>query len=451
MDLHHSRAFTRRHFLGTGLTLASASVALPAFIQRSAFGLPMAAPGMSSIPGVNEGNILVILQLSGGNDGLNTVVPHGDDNYYRKRPGIGIGAERVLTLRKNDPVGLHPSLAPFKELHDNGLLTVVQGVGYPNPNRSHFKSMDIWHTADTTGTGDGWLGRYFDAECCGYGKGESGTPDGSTPLRAPSASSGTGEMQGQPGIAIGREAPLAMQGRKAKPISFETPDLFRWTGEDVHESLAGPYGEITQHGVRDGVSPDSAAGFLMRTALDAQVSSDLIRRAVRQTPLAQYPGNALGRDMAMVASMIRAGLSTRVYYVSLGGFDTHAGQGNQNGRHAQLLDTFATALRAFYQDLKASENDRRVLTMVFSEFGRRVAQNASGGTDHGTAAPMFLLGPMVKPGLVGSHPPLADLDEGDLKYQIDFRGVYATILEDWLSADSRAILEASYRRVAVLA
>ena len=444
MDLHNSQAFTRRHFLSTGLTLASASVALPAFLQRSAFGLPMAAPGLGSIPGVNEDNILVVLQLGGGNDGLNTVIPYGDDNYYRKRPGIGVSAGRVHQLGRNSGIGLHPALVTFKGLYDDGMLTVVQGVGYPNPNRSHFKSMDIWHTADTSGTGEGWLGKYFDAECCGYGKGESGTPDGSL------AKAG-GEMQGQPGIAIGRDAPLAMQGRAAAPISFETPDLFRWTGEDVHESLAAPYSEITQHGVREGVAPDSTAGFLMRTTLDAQVSSDLIRKAVRQQPLAQYPGNALGRDLAMVASMIRAGLNTRVYYVSLGGFDTHAGQGNQNGRHAQLLQTFGTALRAFYQDLKASENDGRVLTMVFSEFGRRVAQNASGGTDHGTAAPMFLLGPMVNAGVVGNHPSLTDLDNGDLKFQIDFRSVYATILEDWLSADSRAILESSYRKADVLA
>jgi uncharacterized protein (DUF1501 family) len=442
MDLHNAHAFTRRQFLGNGLTLASASVALPAFIQRSAFGLPTAAPGMSSIPGVNEDNIVVILQLGGGNDGLNTVVPFGDDNYYRKRPGINLAANRVLQLTKNDSVGLHPSLAAFKELYDEGMLGIVQGIGYPNPNRSHFKSMDIWHTADTTGTGEGWLGKYFDAECCGYGQGESGTADGSQ---------AQGEMQGQPGIAIGRDSPLAMQGRKAKPISFETPDLFRWTGEDIHESLAKPYASITQHGVREGIDSDSTAGFLMRTTLDAQVSSDLIRNAVRQQPLAQYPGNALGRDMAMVASMIRAGLNTRVYYVSLGGFDTHAGQGNQNGRHAQLLQTFATAIRAFYKDLSASENDGRVLTMVFSEFGRRVAQNASGGTDHGTAAPMFLAGPMVRPGLIGDHPSLTDLDNGDLKYKIDFRSVYATILEDWLGADSKTILEKGYRKLPVLA
>lgn len=442
MDLHNANAYTRRHFLGTGLTLASASVALPAFIQRSAFGLPTAAGGLSSIAGANEDRILVVLQLGGGNDGLNNVVPFRDDNYYRRRPGIGIPADNTLKLDRNADIALHPGLEAFKALYDDGLLSIIQGVGYPNPNRSHFKSMDIWHTADTSGTGDGWLGRYVDAECCGYGKGESGTPDGPAP---------GSEVSGQPTIAIGREAPLAMQGRKAKPVSFETPDLFRWTGKDVHESLAEPYSSLTAHGVREGVEPDSAAGFLMRTALDAQVSSDLIRKAVRQSPQARYPGNALGRDLAMVASMIRAGLKTRVYYVSLGGFDTHAGQGGSNGRHAQLLQTYSGAVRAFYQDLKASENDGRVMTMVFSEFGRRVAQNASGGTDHGTAAPMFLVGPMVNPGIVGGHPSLSDLDDGDLKYKIDFRSVYASILEDWLGADSKPILEKSYRKLPVLA
>lgn len=454
MTLPEPTAFTRRQFLHSGLALASASVALPAFLQRSAFGLPVAAAGMTSIPGVDQNRILVVVQLSGGNDGLNTVVPFGLDEYYRRRPGIGVSQAQTLRLdqKSDEGVGLHPSLAPFKELYDEGMLSVIQGVGYPNPNRSHFQSMDIWQTADTSGTGEGWLGKYFDAECCGYGKGESGTPDGSSPPRAAGADPGAAaQVSNQPGIAIGREAPLAMQGRKIKPISFETPDLFRWTGEDVHEALAAPYGEITQRGAPEGVAEDSPAAFLMRTALDAQVSSDLIRRAVRQQPLAQYPGGALARDLAMVASMIRAGLSTRVYYVSLGGFDTHAGQGNQNGRHAQLLATLSQSLRAFYRDLRASENDARVLTMVFSEFGRRVAQNASGGTDHGTAAPMFLLGPMVRAGLIGSHPSLSDLDEGDLKHLIDFRSVYAGILEDWLSADSAAILEQSYRKLPVLA
>ena len=433
MPLPDPAAFTRRQFLQSGLVMASAAATLPAFLQRSAFGLPMPAPGLSSIPGVPEDHILVVLQLSGGNDGLNTVVPFGEDEYYRRRQGIAITQQQAIRLdTRAGGIGLHPALAPLKEMYDEGLAAIVQGVGYPNPNRSHFKSMDVWHTADTSGTGDGWIGRYYDSQCCGYGKGESGTPEQT-------------QTNPQPGIAIGRSAPLAMQGRRLQPIAFETPNLFRWTGEDVHESLQEPYRAITTAGVPEGADADSQASFLMRTALDAQVSSDLIRRAVAQRPLVRYPGSGLARNLAMIASMIRAGLKTRVYYCDLGGFDTHAGQGGANGQHANLLRTFAEAVRAFYADLKAQENDKRVMTMVFSEFGRRVGQNASGGTDHGTAAPMFVFGPMVRAGLHGEHPSMRDLDDGDLKFRIDFRQVYATVLERWMGAPSKEILEGNYR------
>jgi uncharacterized protein (DUF1501 family) len=439
MDLHNSTAFTRRQFLAQGLTLASAAATIPWFLNSSAFGLPMPAAGLSSIPGVPEDHVLVVIQLSGGNDGLNTVVPYGLDAYYRVRPAIGIPAQNVLKL--DSGIGLHPQLGGIKEMYDSGMCSIVQGVGYPNPNRSHFKSMDIWHTADTSATGNGWLGRYFDAECCGYGKGESGSPE-----------AGAGRAAGphMPGIAVGRSAPLAMQGQQIKPISFETEELFRWTGQDIHPALVDPYQKITSRPVPEGANLGSSASFLMRTALDAQVASDLIRKAVRLRPGAQYPGSELGRQLAMVAAMIRAGLPTRVYYVQLGGFDTHAGQGGASGRHAQLLGQLAGAVKAFYQDLKTSENAERVMTMSFSEFGRRVGQNASQGTDHGTAAPMMLFGPMVRPGLIGEHPSLTDLDEGDLKYRIDFRSVYAGILEGWLKADSKKILEGHYRPLPVL-
>jgi uncharacterized protein (DUF1501 family) len=448
MDLHNASAFTRRQFLTRGITLASAAATIPWFLNQSAFGLPIPALGLSSIPGVPEDHVLVVIQLSGGNDGLNMVVPYGMDQYYKARPGIGIPAPNVLKLNDSAGVGLHPQMTGIKDLYDNGLCTIVQGVGYPNPNRSHFKSMDIWQTADTTATGNGWLGRYFDAECCGYGKGESGRPE-KTRAGAPAEKTPDGTPN-MPGIAIGRAAPLAMQGQQIKPISFETEELFRWTGQDIHEALVDPYTKIAQRPVPAGIDPDSSAAFLMRTALDAQVASDLIRKAVRLRPQAQYPGNELGRQLAMVASMIRAGLPTRVYYVQLGGFDTHAGQGGASGRHGNLLGQLASGIKAFYQDLKLSEHDGRVLTMSFSEFGRRVGQNASQGTDHGTAAPMMLFGPMVRPGLVGDHPSLTDLDEGDLKYRIDFRSVYAGILEGWMKADSKKILEAPYRPLPVI-
>jgi uncharacterized protein (DUF1501 family) len=255
-------------------------------------------------------------------------------------------------------------------------------------------------------------------------------------------------IDSMPGIAIGRTAPLAMEGQRIKPIAFENEDMFRWIGQDVHKALVDPYDQIQRRGTAS--EADTNATFLMRTALDAQISSDLIRKAVRNRPLVQYPGGELARQLSMVASMIRAGLPTRVYYVQLGGFDTHAGQGGANGRQAGLLGQLAQGVKAFYQDLKAQENDARVLTMSFSEFGRRVSQNASQGTDHGTAAPMFLFGPMVKPGVVGDHPSLTDLDEGDLKHRIDFRSVYAGILEGWLKADSRKILEGEFRAVPVV-
>jgi uncharacterized protein (DUF1501 family) len=441
MSLHHdpshAQAWTRRSFMGRSLTLASAAMTIPQFLQASALGLPMPELGLSSMPGVPEDHALVVVQLGGGNDGLNTVVPFRFDEYYEARPAINIPKNAVLTLDSRSEVGLHPALEGVKSLYDEGLCGIVQGVGYPNPNRSHFQSMDIWHTADTSATGTGWIGRYLDSACCGYGKGESGRPEDQT------------QREPMPAVAIGRNAPLAMQGGQIAPVAFETADLFRWTGEDIHGSLVEPYRTLTTRGrAEDGAHPN--ADFLMRTALDAQVSSDLIRKAVSQAPLVSYPGSPLARQLQMVAAMIRAGLKTRVYYVSLGGFDTHAGQGSVNGGHANLLRQFAEAMRAFYNDLKRQENDGRVLTMCFSEFGRRVSQNASGGTDHGTAAPMFFFGPMVRRGVIGEHPSLRDLDSGDLKFRVDFRSVYAGVLKQWLQADDRAILKGSYRAAEVV-
>lgn len=435
MDIHNSSAFTRRAFLGRGLTLASATLAAPAFLQNTALALPHPLAGLSSMAGVPEDHVLVVVQLGGGNDGLNTVIPYADELYYKARPGIGVARDRVLKLGKNGYVGLHPSMTGMKALYDDGLLGVIQGVGYPNPDRSHFKSMDIWQTGDTSGTGTGWLGRYADSECCGFGAGESGRAE---PLP-------------QALVAIGGEAPLATQGQMSKPVAFQNADLFRWTGKEVHRSLEDPYNKITRQGFVEGVEEDSNAGFLMRTALDAQISSDQIRAAVAKAPLVNYPqGNDLARQLQMVAAMIRAGLKTRVYYVSMGGYDTHAGQGGENGRHAQLLGQFSNAVKAFYDDLKAQENDKRVLTMSFSEFGRRVYQNASQGTDHGTASQMFLVGPMVRAGVLNDHPSLSDLDNGDLKYTTDFRRVYAGILDGWLKADSKKILEGTYKPVQVV-
>lgn len=419
-SLNDLSAFTRRKFLSTGL-LVSAAATMPSFITRSASALTSAA-GLSSIPGVPDERVLVVVQLAGGNDGLNTVVPFGETAYYKARTSIAIPESSVLKLGSGLNVGLHPNLSGFKSLFDEGQLSIIQGVGYPNPNRSHFKSMDVWHTAETTGTGNGWLGRYFDNECCGQDSSGKKTPE-------PMA-----------GICLTKESPIAMQGQFSNPIGFDSPDLFRWIGTGVDKKLEGPYDKINRRGLPVGMDPNSSEAFLMRTALDAQLSSDLIRKAVANKPRTSFPANELGKQLAMVSSMIKAGLKTRVYYVNFSGFDTHSGQGGANGRHANLMQSVGSSVAAFYNDLKAQGNDSRVLTMVFSEFGRRVAQNASGGTDHGAAAPMFLVGPMVKPGVLGNHPSLTDLDAGDLKYQADFREVYAGVLANWLKADSTKVL-----------
>lgn len=424
-------AFTRRLFLKQGMTLVSAAATVPLFLQKSAYGMMLPFGSLtSSQPGVPQDRVLVVVQLGGGNDGLNTVVPFGSPLYYNARPALAIpspdrGTSQnpgALPIDDVQGVGLHPNMAPFKDLMDRGVASIVQGVGYPNPNRSHFTSMDIWHTANTDASGVGWIGKYFDCSC-------NGTP-------VPQGS-----------VSIGRTAPLAMIGEIQKPISFETPDLFRWLGKDLHTSLDAPYEEINRVGVLGNVEADSQKAFLMRTALDAQIASDKIRDAVAKTPLVQYPQTNLGRQLQMVGAMIRAELPTRVYYVSIGGFDTHA---NQAGAHANLLAQTAGALNAFHGDMTAQGNGSRVLTMVFSEFGRRVSQNASGGTDHGTAAPMYLVGDMVRPGLLGDHPALNDLDQGDLKYQVDFRCIYAAILEDWMGANSVDILGQQFKKAKVI-
>jgi len=414
--------FTRRAFLQTGLTLLSSAATVPAFISRSALGLspdPSLLVSLTSLAGVPQDRILVVIQLAGGNDGLNTVVPYGMDAYYRARPAIAIQKNNVLRLSGSEDLGMHPSLGPMKDLYDQGLLSLVQGVGYPNPNRSHFTSTDIWSSGDPLRpNGTGWIGRYFDCTC-------KGSPD-------PAG-----------GIALGRNAPHAMLGDSFKPVSFETPDLFRWLGGDVDPGLETRYESLLHSGAADvdravgAHSPEGQLDFLTRTALDARAASAAIRKAVEVDPLVQYPGNPLAPQLRMVAAMIRAGLPTRVYYVTLGGFDTHSAQ---PGTHANLLSSLASSLKAFYEDLKKQGNDARVLTMTFSEFGRRVGQNASNGTDHGTAAPMFLAGPMVRPGVIGNHPSLTDLDEGDLKYALDFRSVYAGILQDWLKSPIEPVL-----------
>jgi uncharacterized protein (DUF1501 family) len=259
-------------------------------------------------------------------------------------------------------------------------------------------------------------------------------------------------------VAIGNEAPAAFRNARSVGVALDDPERFRWLAgaegaEDLFRELNQPAasGKLSRAAMlgRPGAAPDSALDFLQRTALNARVSSDRIREVARSyRPTTDYPpAGPLSRSLQLIAAMVAGNLGTRIYFASLGGFDTHAGQ---RGRHAGLLTQLGSSVRAFYQDLKAQGNADRVLVMTFSEFGRRVAQNGSGGTDHGTAAPLFLFGNPVKPGVYGTSPSLTDLDRGDLKFGTDFRCVYATILEKWLGADSRAVLNGAFPTLACL-
>jgi len=410
--------------------LASFAATLPHFIQESALG--MLAPDGSatgSRPGIPDERILVIVQLSGGNDGLNTVIPYGDREYHAARPSLSLGEPgkaknggAALELDRDRGIGLHPNLTGLKELHDDGRLAVVAGVGYPNPNRSHFASMDIWQSGRPEGKGTGWLGRYVDATC-------------------------NGNPAADVAVSVGRTAPLAMLGRTSRPIAFESADLFRWLGADAGGQMDAEYQRMVRAGELKDVAAGSQESFLMRTALDAQVTSDRIRAAVKKAPLARYPGSAVAKQLQTVAAMIRDGMKTRVYYVSMGGFDTHA---NQPNSHGNLMRQLGDAMLAFQNDLKAQGNDGRVMTMCFSEFGRRVRQNASNGTDHGTAGPVFVVGPNVNPGLQGKYPSLTDLDGGDLKFTTDFRGVYQELLGKWMKAPTREVLGGTYQAPSIV-
>jgi uncharacterized protein (DUF1501 family) len=417
-----SDAYSRRLFMQQGMAFLSMATTVPLFMQRSAEGVMLPVGSLvSSQAGVPEDHTLVVIQLAGGNDGLNTVIPYGDRAYYNSRPQLAINKSDAIQIPGADGYGLHPNLTGLLELLDNGQAGIIQGVGYPNPNRSHFTSTDIWHTGNHNGQGYGWLGKYFDNTCAG-----KPNPKGS--------------------IAIGNKAPLALHGKTQKAVNFETEELFRWAGGTVDDALKKPYDVINRKEV-EAKENDSQLDFLVRTSLDAQVSSDRIRAAVSKQPLLNYPDGQLSQQLQLIASMIRADLPTRVYYASLGGFDTHA---NQLNSHANLMRQVGDALNAFQKDLKKQGNTGKVMTMVFSEFGRRVAENGSSGTDHGTAAPMFLIGDNVQNGLLGKHPSLTNLDQGDLKFNTDFREVYAAVLENWMGADSKAILGKKYTNANVL-
>lgn len=435
---------TRREFLRSTMLGTALSWTVPTFLAHTFSSLHAnAADRATQAVTGKDSTILVILQMAGGNDGLNTVVPYTNDFYHKARPRLALPAKEILKI--DDEIGLHKSLTGFKDLFDAGHLSIIQGVGYPNPNRSHFRSTEIWQTASDSERFEkyGWLGRYFDNTCSGC-----------DPTIA---------------ITLGRQMPQAFAAKNPKGICFDNPGNYRFQkadkpGPDEMDTIEESFRRLNEpdetqmenSGGTIGAISGAAANvgspldFIERTALDAQVSSDkVLAIANRVQSKASYPTSQLANSLKLVAKLIGGGLPTRVFYVSQGGYDTHT---NQTGSHERLLKDLGDAVKAFMADLKAQGNSERVLLMTFSEFGRRVGENASAGTDHGAAAPMFLVGEKVKSGVVGRHPSLApkDLRQGDIQFTVDFRNVYATVLERWLNTQSQPVLGKKFAPLAIL-
>ena len=434
---------TRRDFLRSTVLGASATWTVPMFIERTFGQLHQGSRDLATQANTGKDDtILIVLQLAGGNDGLNTLVPFADDAYHKARPRIAKSEKQIIKL--NDHVGLNNSMPFLGSMFNDGKLGIVQGVGYPNPNRSHFVSTSIWETADPSNrSATGWLGRYFDNAC---------------PGADPTV-----------GISFNKTQPESFGATKNPGICLNSPELYRWIhggGEkaqaeqffselnqpanalDAEDDTPSDGGSIAMPGGGKigGITGEGNLAFLERVALDAQVSSKkILELASRHRTKVTYDGTPLARNLNLVARMIAGAMPTRVYYVSHGGFDTHNQQINS---HDRLLGQLDSALKSFFADLKEQGNDKRVTLMTFSEFGRRVSENASAGTDHGKASCLFVAGPGVNGGLHGKHPSLTDLSEGDIQHSVDFRSVYGSILQDWLKApELKPILGAAYPKM----
>ncbi|HTD33999.1 MAG TPA: DUF1501 domain-containing protein [Candidatus Elarobacter sp.] len=380
------------------------------------------ALAQSALPGLPAAadRVLVVINFQGGNDGLNTVVPYGMPQYYQYRPSLGVPPSNVLRI--DDSFGLNPVLAPFKKMYDGGNVAIVHGVGYPDPDHSHFRSTEIWQTAQPKGyESTGWIGRYLD---------EAALPK-SNLFNAVAISNVLPELMiskttDVPAVDALRGYGLASDRRSGDKEAFH--EFVRDTTVPFRSPFLAQVAEIEDHAQRGAEElPKLVAGYKSE---------------------ATYPATPLGRSLALAAQIVGSRLGTKVLYVQHGSFDTHV---TQKQTQERLLADFANAISAFYQDLAAHGNDKRVLTMTFSEFGRRVAENASRGTDHGEAAPVFLIGGGVKGGLYGQHPDLGRLNAGNLAFTTDFRQVYATVLERWLGRPSAAIVGGAFPTLAALA
>lgn len=372
-----------------------------------------------------QDRILVVIQLSGGNDGLNTIVPYNDPAYHAARPKLGIKASDVVKL--NDQAGLNPSLRSLEDLFSNGRMSIVQGVGYQQPNRSHFESMDIWHSCQrkTERGSFGWIGRWLSQE-----KDRVNSKDSWA-------------------LHLGHEQqPLALASRDGTIPSIASMEQFRLRLGD-REALKQELLRITQAQTKqvDNAQAPTVGSelldFVQASSQTAIETSQRLEGARKSSTADDFPKSALGEKLSTIAQLILSELETRIYYITLDGFDTHA---LQPAVHSALLRQWSEALSAFHRRLNAAGQGDRVLALTFSEFGRRVAENASDGTDHGAAAPLFLSGPKLKSSIIGAQPSLTDLDDGDLKFHTDFRSVYSGIISRWFQAevDKSTILGGDY-------
>lgn len=395
----------RRTFLKSG-ALATAAAFIPELLKGFQY---------SRLSGGGN-KALVIIQLSGGNDGLNTVIPFRNDIYYRSRPVISIKRDAAHAL--TDECGIHPALTHLKSLYDEGTLAILNNVGYPDPNRSHFRSMDIWHTASGSKEykSEGWLGRYLDEYC----------KDCRNAIQA---------------IEIADSLSLALKGKDFKGLAMKDPRrLFNIGNNSFLQSLAK---------VHHSEEHERPVDYLYQTMAETISGANYIHeKAGTFKSSVTYPRTPFANGLKTIASLILSDLDTSVYYISIGSFDTHVRQEGQQERHFKTLND---GLEAFVKELKMNGRFDDVMIMTFSEFGRRVEQNASGGTDHGTANNMFFIsGALKQKGLLNPLPDLLDLDNGDLKYTVDFKSVYGTLLKKWLGADDRIILGRQYEHLSFI-
>jgi len=412
----HSSPSSRRDFLRAGLYGLGITAGLPVFLRHTSAAL--AAEALLGDKEKHPNRILVVVELTGGNDGLNSVVPCGHDAYYQNRPTLGVPKNTVLKI--NDELGFHPRLVGFDRLYKDGRLAIVQGCSYPNPNLSHFTAMEYWHTGVPNGADTrGWIGRFADV-------------DSPTPKRDYL-------------VNIAKEQSLAVRSQVHAPLVFNDPEKFaRAVADEQKDAVAA----LT----KDKPTGNASLALLRRVAANAADSSVLVKEACTKYETKVDYGSrtaALTVDLIKVAALINAKMPTRVYYTSFGGWDTHA---NQATTHNLLQIYTGDAIRGFLEDMERIGRADDVAVLVFTEFGRRVKENASRGTDHGTATPLFVAGKKVKGGLYGKHPSLTELDAGNLKMTTDFRSVYATMIKEWMGyEDTKTLLKGDFPTLGLFA